>query len=169
MNLQKPYPFKKLALACFAALSFTALTLPPTAWAQECGAVIYENSGNIIGTISPNGRIYGNSGNIIRTISPNGRIYGNSGNIIGTISPNGRIYENSGNIIGTISPNGRIYENSGNIIGTISPNGRIYENSGNIIGTISPNGPHSLLTNADKMAAIMFFQKQLWPSLNMKL
>jgi type IV secretory pathway VirB10-like protein len=122
------------------------------------GTPVYDDKGNLIGYVGPDGKIHDAMGRVIGTLGPDGRLRDESGKIIGRIGtpvydangkligfagPDGKIRDANGNIVGTVGPDGVARDMSGNIIGKagpISPGTPIYDSNGNIIGYVGPDG-----------------------------
>ncbi len=123
--------------------------------------ILFNEKGEIEGTISSSGTVKDNKGDVLFTVQPDGTIVDSEGNEIGKLDENGDIpsdIENAilvdanGNVFGKISgcdvlnlqnekiasimPNGSIVDLNGEIYATIHEDGKLLDKDGNDMGQI---------------------------------
>ena len=126
--------------------------------------LLYDDNGNIIGSMDKAGRVFDNNGKHLFTVSPDDKIYDPNGNLIGTIDEDGNIYDLAGNKIGSATDlphyiydengnitgyikDGKVFDLDGNQTGWIGPDGIIYDMNGNPIGRLNPDGTITMFDN----------------------
>lgn len=134
-----------------------------TAKCKAVGALVYDNQGNTMGTVGPDGVVKDPCGKTVGTVGDdcnvrdaNGSIVGKSsgtvlgsavydaqGRLIGVVGPDGQLRDLAGNVIGKVDEKGVVRDANGNIIATGSPGANdrlVYDENGNVIGIAGPDG-----------------------------
>ena len=102
--------------------------------------LLYDDNGNIMGSMDKGGRVFDNNGKHLFTVAPDDKIYDPNGNLIGTLDEDGNIYDLNGNKIGSATDLPHyLYDENGNITGYVK-DGKIFDMDGNQTGYIGPDG-----------------------------
>lgn len=121
------------------------------------GTVVYDDKGNLIGKVGPDGKVYDLNGRLLGTVGPDGKVRDITGKVVGGLGtpiykdgklvgfagPDGKVRNTSGNVIGSLGADGIARDLSGNILGKaggVSPGAPVYDANGNLIGTVGPDG-----------------------------
>ena len=129
--------------------------------------LLYDDNGNIIGSMDKAGRVFDNNGKHLFTVGADDKLYDPNGNLIGYLDEDGNIYDLAGNKIGNATnlphylydangniigyiKDGKLFDMDGNQTGWIGPDGTIYDMNGNPIGRLNPDGSLTMFDSLDK-------------------
>ncbi len=93
--------------------------------------------GDMLGGVTPDGRVTDLKKQVIGKIHANGYAYNPDGKIIGSLVKSGYAFDFNGNYLGIISYNGHVISNS-TTIGYAIDNNRIIDKKGNVVGFSVP-------------------------------
>ncbi len=127
------------------------------------GNKIYDENGNVIGTIMPDGTIVDENGNVIGTPSQTaaavsdvvGTILDASGNPTGMSIVGNKVFDANGNQVGTIQSNGWVTDENGTVVGVVHVDGVIISNDGVVLGRYSRQTGAAVNAAGEKFARIL--------------
>jgi len=111
--------------------------------AAYLGQKIYDDNGNVIGTVGADGQVRDASGQVVGKVLANGRVVDEKGRTIGRVASSSAsyagqtVYDASGRILGTVGKGGRVLDEKGNVIGRILADGTVVDDEGKAIGQVS--------------------------------
>ncbi len=109
----------------------------------RAGGSVVEDGGKVIGKIGDTLErlVYDENGNVIGRVLPDGTVVDLNGNVIGKMLPDGTVVDLNGNVIGRAGPPERlVYDENGNLIGRVLADGTVVDLKGNVIGRVQPDG-----------------------------
>ena len=107
------------------------------------GQKIYDDNGNLVGTVGADGQVRDDLGHVIGKVLDNGRVVNEKGRTIGRVSGSSssytgqKVYDATGRAIGSVGKGGKVLDDDGNVIGRVLADGTVVDEEGRAIGQVS--------------------------------
>lgn len=129
----------------------------------EPGTLVYDERANVVGLVSPDGKVRDAMGTNLGSVGPDGLVRDATGSVVGGTGPlteGTLVYDARGHLMGAVEADGKARAVNGKVAGTVSPSGSvrdencnvvaksgvaksgtpIYDAQGRLIGTVGPDG-----------------------------